>query len=142
MATYIETLLQRGRIAAAASRFLRSEAGKSVCSEALVPGVEEIAMVPAAPHESAVLTFHRMEATQSKTVVLASMIGDKGALVVGTTERLTDLADGRKSLDLVGSMTTEEWLRLIRDREESLSFTANGNEFAAELSRLNSFATA
>ncbi|MGH1977037.1 hypothetical protein [Rothia sp. L_38] len=141
MASYLDTLRQRGKIGAAASRYLRSEAGEAICAEVLNLGLEEIAVVPAAPHEAAVLTFHRMECSGSKAVVLASMLEGKGALVVGAIDKSSDVSEGRDKYDLVGGMTTETWMQIIRDKGASLSFTANGNEFATELTSLSNFAT-
>lgn len=138
---HLDLLLTRGKIAAAASRYLRSEAGQAACAEAMLPGVEEIALVPAAPEEPAVLTFHRMEATGSRTIVLASELEGRGVLVVGQAERGPFSSATRRQFDLYGGMTTGEWMRLISDEGEGLSFTAEGKEFAAELNSLTSFAT-
>ena len=135
----IETLLNRGKIAAAAASFLNTPEGENVLKDADLNPRGECAVVPACEYESAAVTFHRMQLTGAPTVILTSIVGDEGILI--PMRRTNSSVSEKNPFDIPGKMTTGEWLQAMMDDNYSRSYTVNGTEFAASINEIAEFET-
>lgn len=136
----IETLLKRGKAAAAAASFLNTPAGERVLKEITLGSKNEYAVVPACDYESAAVTFHRMQLTGAPTVILTSIIGKEGVLI--PMRKSQGEKNSSEPYDIPGKMTTGEWLQMMTNDDFSRPYTVNGTEFAASINEIAEFATA
>lgn len=129
-----ETLIQRARISAAVSSFLRNPGNVHVNLDGGDRNESgEIAVVPSAPHESIAVAFHRMQRTGQKLVVLATYFDGLGRLLEFVCDEEAEKAP--RTINLPGRVTVEEWFRRYGDKDEpgDVSFTCDGSEYAMEI---------
>lgn len=119
--------------------FLRTvEAGRRLANVATNPETGEVVVVPAAPEESAVITYHRMEQAEAEKIILATRQDSKTGIAIllrVSRDETTPGTPKTETYDLTGDLTTLEWIQLAQRDEaqgKARHFTANGNEFEVD----------
>lgn len=132
------TLSHRAEIAAQVSMYIDhpDHAADAVASFE-VDSTGEYTIIPAGADESAILTFHRMERTGERYVILATMLEENVTTMwMWMIERNQEsVSDTSELFDVVGGMT-------VRDLTDALNlgaaggFVMSGSEFTKDFSSI------
>lgn len=128
-----ETIDKRAKLSAGFSYYLLTSKNADNAIENMVEGPDgDRPIIVAAPFESAVVTFHRMQQASHLGATVVTSVDDVGC--VRFFSATSDSSDSKvPNTDLHGGMTTEEWFRVMEESTGSMAFTANGSEFTSVL---------
>lgn len=135
-----QTMMERARIGAGATLFLRSKHGKAIIDQAGLNDAAEIVVIPACASEPAVITLHRLEKQDTKQIFLATEIDGVGEAVLLTAVPRNSNPQ-YQNVDLKGGMTTGEWMIQMRNSSENTTYSADGTEFKTAIDALSTFET-
>lgn len=126
-----KTLTERARLASVFSQMMHNAEFRER-AERVMPkdSLGDYSILVMAPHEPAVMAFHRMESLGEKTLTLVSSIDGR---VHAFFFKRREPGSPVRSHDLTGGLTVEGWLRMAKENDGPTTFSAGGSEFAADL---------
>lgn len=127
-----KTLTERAWLASTFSKMMHNDEFRARAEKVMPKDSDgDYSIIVMAPKEPAVLAFHRMESLDEKTLTLVSSIDGK---VHAFFFRRREASSPRPRVqDLPGGLTVEGWLRMAKEHDEPVTYSASGSEFAADL---------